>query len=51
MTNDDLSARAFGASFKDFLEQAATGVPAEELGLLGAAPRSISASIRPGSRS
>jgi hypothetical protein len=30
MENEDLSARGFGAAFKGFLEQAATGVPVEE---------------------
>src|SRR5262245_17295940 len=30
MENEDLSARDFGAAFKGFLEQAATGVPVEE---------------------
>ena len=30
MTHDELSPRAFGASFRTFLEQAATGIPVED---------------------
>ena len=50
MQDDDISARDFGAAFKGFLEQAATGVPVEEPALRPAASVSTSARTRPRSR-
>ena len=38
MTDEQLSAQDFGAAFKGFLEQAATGVPDEESIFAPAAP-------------